>query len=647
MRRLYLHLGPLLSLWILSFAIQAQESFVCQGDFYLAITDGAVHTTVYTVGIDSDFGTVDFQPLNLTTTGKDLNAMGFRSVDNFIYGVDSGSLDVYRVGKDGIAQTVSELYSDPYLQYVAGDITPDGRYLVVIGTSSFHDEVVGFIDLDSPTYEYTEIWLEGPDVRSADVAFDPIDGTLYGFDGINHRLVTYDIQTGEIKADYPPTDQSLLMGGLFFDAFGKLFGYGLAPGENVQQAFYSIDKETGVVELETVGPPASRNDGCSCPYTLGLQVSVETIEALPCTTIPIKFEIANTTGITQNNLRLEQVFPESFVIKNIESPLEGVLTGGGNNSNFFTLESLSIPIGLHELIVDVELTGEASGTYAFQAELSGLPGTLGYVLLSDNPRTLVKMDSTVIKVGELVLDYSRISTQICSPEGLELDPGVPGASYVWGDGSTEPTYKVTSAGNYAVTISTTCQTIETNIQVDGVGFEVELGPDQQVELGDAVYLQAAVSPSPGGSSYTWTSSTGNISCTSCTELTESPNADTWYYLTVTDPDGCSARDSLLVEVINDRNVFIPTAFSPNGDGINDQFFIHSRRPAEIVSLQIFDRWGNLLFQNENTSTNDPIYGWDGRSRGRPMNDGVFFYLARLRFLDEQEVEYKGELVLLH
>ncbi len=113
---------------------------------------------------------------------------------------------------------------------------------------------------------------------------------------------------------------------------------------------------------------------------LDFRFRFETIETLPCTTIPIKFEIANTTGITQNNLRLEQVFPESFIIKNIESPLEGVLTGGGTNSNFFTLESLSIPIGLHELIVDVELTGEASGTYAFQAELSGLPGTLGYVL---------------------------------------------------------------------------------------------------------------------------------------------------------------------------------------------------------------------------------------------------------------------------
>lgn len=647
MRRLHVHIGPLLSCWILSLAIQAQESFVCQGDFYLAITDGAVFTTVYTVGIDSDFGTVDFQPLNLTTTGKDLNAMGFRSVDNFIYGVDSGSLDVYRVGKDGIAQTVSELYSDPYLQYVAGDVTPDGRYLVVIGTSSFHDEVVGFIDLDSPTYEYTEIWLEGPNVRSADVAFDPIDGTLYGFDGINHRLVTYDIQTGLIKADYPPTDQSLLMGGLFFDAFGKLFGYGLIPGENVQQAFYSIDKETGVVTLETMGPPASRNDGCSCPYTLELELSVETIEVLPCTTIPITFKIANTTGITQHNLRLEQVFPESFVIRNIDSPLEGVLTGGGPNANFFTLESLSIPIGLHELTVSVELTGEASGTYAFQAELSGLPGTLGYVLLSDNPKTLVKKDSTILEVGELVLDYSRINTQICSPDGLVLDPGVPGANYLWADGSSEPTYTVTSAGNYAVTISTTCQTIETNIQVDGVGFEVDLGPNQQVELGDEVYLQAAISPSSEGNSYTWTSSTGDISCTSCTELTEAPHTDTWYYLTVTDADGCSVKDSLLVEVINEQNVFIPTAFSPNGDGINDQFFIHSKRPVEIVSLQIFDRWGNLLFKNENASTNDPIYGWDGRSRGRLLNDGVFFYLARLRFLDEQEMEYKGELVLLH
>lgn len=647
MRRLYVHLGPLFFLWISHLSIQAQESFICQGDFYLAITDGAAFTTVYTVGIESDSGTVAFQPLNLTTTGKDLNAMGFRSVDNFIYGVDSGSLDVYRVGKDGIAQTVSELYSDPYLQYVAGDITPDGRYLVVIGTSSFHDEVVGFIDLDSPTYEYTEIWLEGPDVRSADVAFDPIDGTLYGFDGINHRLVTYDIQTGLIKADYPPTDQSLLMGGLFFDAFGKLFGYGLVPGENVQQAFYSIDKETGAVKLETVGPPASRNDGCSCPYTLGLQLSVEKIEALPCTTIPIKFEIANSTGITQNNLRLEQVFPESFIIKNIDSPIEGVLTGGGPNANFFTLESLSIPIGLHELIVEVELTGEASGTYAFQAELSGLPGTLGYVLLSDNPKTLVKMDSTIVKVGELVLDYSRINTQICSPEGLALDPGVPGATYLWDDGSTEPTYNVTSAGTYAVTISTDCQTIETSIQVDGVGFEVDLGPNRQIEIGDAVNIEATVSSSPDGSSFSWSSSLGGVSCTSCTELSESPRTDTWYYLTVTDPDGCAVKDSVLVEVINEQNVFFPTAFSPNGDGINDQFFIHSKQAAEVVSLQIFDRWGNLIFRSKNTATNDPVYGWDGRSRGRELDDGVFFYLARLRFLDEQEVDYQGELVLLH
>ncbi|MBX2876754.1 MAG: gliding motility-associated C-terminal domain-containing protein [Saprospiraceae bacterium] len=647
MRRLCLPLGPLLYLWVLAHPVQAQESFICQGDFYLALTDGAVFTTVYEIGIDSDSGTVDFQPLNTATTGKDLNAMGFRSVDNFIYGVDAGSLDVYRVGKDGIAQTVSELASDPYLQYVAGDITPDGRFLIVIGTSSFQDEVIGFIDLDSPTYEYTEIWLEGPEVRSADIAFDPIDGTLYGFDGIHHRLVTYDIHTGVVEADFPPTDQALLMGGLFFDAFGKLFGYGLVPGENVQQAFYSIDKETGSVTLETMGPPASRNDGCSCPYTLGLELSVETIEAIPCTTIPIKFEIANTTGITQNNLKLEQVFPESFIIKNIDSPLEGVLTGGGPSSNFFTLEGLSIPIGLHELTVSVELTAEASGAYSFQAELSGLPGTLGYVLLSDNPKTLVKMDSTVIKVGELVLDYSRISTQICSPEGLALDPGVPGADYLWSDGSTEPTFQVTSAGNYAVTISTACETIETNIQVDGVGFEVDLGPDQQIELGDPVNIQATVSPSPDGSSFTWSSSVGGVSCTSCTEITEVPSTDTWYYLTVTDPEGCATKDSVWVQVLNDREVFIPTAFSPNGDGVNDQFFIYSKRPAEVVSLQIFDRWGNLLFQRKNTDTNDPFQGWDGRSQGRPLNDGVFFYLARLRFLDEQVLDYKGELVLLH
>lgn len=641
-------LGLALSLWLLAQPGQAQESFICQGDFYLALTDGAVFTTVYSVGIDTDAGRVAFQPLNTTTTGKDLNAMGFRSVDNFIYGVDAGSLDVYRVGIDGIAQTVSELASDPYLQYVAGDITPDGRFLVVIGTSSFQDEVIGFIDLDSPTYEYSEIWLEGPDVRSADVAFDPTDGTLYGFDGIHHQLVTYDINTGLIEANYPPTDQALLMGGLFFDAFGNLYGYGLYPGENAQQTFYSIDKETGEVTVETTGPPASRNDGCSCPYTIGLIESVQSTTAIPCTTVPIKLQMANTTGISQNGLLLSQEFPPSFIIRSIDNPLGGSISSGGPNSSFFTIKDLDIPIGEHEIIIHVELSGEASGTYAFQAQLSGLPKTLGEEMVSDNPATLVRRDSTILEVGELQVDFSRINTQICSPEGLVLDPKVPGATYVWGDGSTAPTYQVTRAGNYAVTISTTCQTIATNIQVDGVGFEVDLGVDRQIEIGEEVHLQANIgSMVEPGLSYLWSAAGVDMDCTTCPEVRAEPRTDTRFYVTVTNAEGCSTRDSILVKVLKDRKVFIPTAFSPNGDGVNDRFFIHSKRPVEVMSLQIFDRWGDLLFQAKDTSTNDPAQGWDGRARGQGLNDGVFYYIASIRFLDNEVVNYQGQVVLLH
>lgn len=647
MRRRMAQLGFLLSLGLLTYPIQAQESFVCQGDFYLALTDGPAFTTVYEVGIDPDSGTIAFQPLNTTTTGTDLNAMGFRSVDNFIYGVNAGNLDLYRVGTDGVAQTLSVLDSDPYLLYVAGDVTPDGSFLVIIGTSSFQDEVIGFIDLDSPTYDYTEIWLEGPDVRSADIAFDPVDGTLYGFDGIHHRLVTYDIQTGQVKAEFPSTDQALLMGGLFFDPFGKLYGYGLVPGENVQQAFYSIDKETGVVQLETMGPPASRNDGCSCPYTIGFQQSVDVAEAVPCTTVPITIEVANTTAGTQSNLRLEQVFPESFIIRSIDTPLEGTVTSGGPGTHFFTIENLEIPVGQHEIIINVELTEEASGTYAFQAELSGLPGTLGYVLLSDNPKTLVKMDSTILQVGDLVIDYSRINTQICAAEGLLLDPKVPGASYLWEDGSTEPTFTVSQAGDYAVTISTACETIETHIKVDGIGFEVDVGPDLQIDIGEEVQLQATLSPIREGISYVWSSTGETVACVTCLETTAKPSGDTWFYLLATDPDGCSVKDSVFVQVVSDRQVFIPSAFSPNGDGLNDHFFIHSKGTAEIISFQIFDRWGNLLFKSTNGQTNVPLQGWDGRSRGRQLNDGVFFYLAALRFLNDEVVDYKGEVVLLH
>ena len=639
-------IGLILLLGLAALPLGGQEAFTCRGNYYLAITDGAVMTTVYEVVIGAAAGQVAFDPLSEGTSGADLNGLGYRYSDNFIYGVNAETLELYRVGKDGTAVRLAALTPNRYLRFVAGDVSPDGRYLVLVGNNSFHDVAMIFIDLNSPNYEYRELRLSGPEVRSADVAFDPASGRLYGFDGILHRLVTYDVNTGEVKADFPPTPEATLMGGLFFDTFGHLYGYGAAPGANAQQTFYSIDKATGAVVRETNGPPASRNDGCSCPYTVALRETVEAEQVIPCTELPVRLEIANTSKEVQRGLRLEQRFPETFRIVDIETSLDGALAAGGPGASHFTLEDLTVPLGRHELLVTVELSADATGDYAFQAVLSGLPAQLGEVTLSDNPETLEPQDPTTLTVGELRVDFSKVDTRICSGGQLVLDPGVPGASYRWSDGSTEPTFTVTEAGAYAVTVSTGCETVEESITISGIGFRLDLGPDRQTEPGDALVLRPDIAPSAGGLAFAWSSSGDPPSCADCSEVSVAPLTDTWYSLTATDAAGCSTSDSVLVRVIQDRRVFIPNAFSPNGDGVNDLFYLQSRRAETFLDLSVFDRWGNLLFHRPDGYTNDPSQGWDGRFRGKMLGAGVYYYRVAVRFPDGGVEGFEGEVEMV-
>jgi len=99
--------------------------------------------------------------------------------------------------------------------------------------------------------------------------------------------------------------------------------------------------------------------------------------------------------------------------------------------------------------------------------------------------------------------------------------------------------------------------------------------------------------------------------------------------------GC---DSLVVLQLDFYDVFIPTAFSPNEDGINDRFSVFGGDDlAEVVSLDVFDRWGNHLATGKE---------WDGRENGMPANPGVFAYVARLRMNDGVERTFRGAVVLM-
>jgi gliding motility-associated-like protein len=127
-----------------------------------------------------------------------------------------------------------------------------------------------------------------------------------------------------------------------------------------------------------------------------------------------------------------------------------------------------------------------------------------------------------------------------------------------------------------------------------------------------------------------------------------PSDNTTYFLTVIDPGGCTASASQLVLVETSRGVYIPNAFSPNADGINDVFMIFSDGYSvkNIRSFLIFSRWGETVHEYYNFLPDNPAFGWDGKHRNKTLNSAVFTWFADIEFLDGSSQLYKGDVTLV-
>lgn len=96
------------------------------------------------------------------------------------------------------------------------------------------------------------------------------------------------------------------------------------------------------------------------------------------------------------------------------------------------------------------------------------------------------------------------------------------------------------------------------------------------------------------------------------------------------------------------DVFFPTVFSPNGDGINDYFYPQAGDGVvdQVIEMKIFDRWGNWVWQHNSFPVNDPSQGWAGTFRGDPCEQDVHVYVATVRFRDGNIRQYKGDIMLV-
>lgn len=106
-------------------------------------------------------------------------------------------------------------------------------------------------------------------------------------------------------------------------------------------------------------------------------------------------------------------------------------------------------------------------------------------------------------------------------------------------------------------------------------------------------------------------------------------------------------DSMIYLILDRYDVYLPNAFSPNGDGVNDYFTISGGPDlVEIEELRIFNRWGAQLFSRNQLTPGSRTGSWDGRSRGQALPPGVYIYQAKLRMDDGQVRVVKGSVALM-
>lgn len=162
---------------------------------------------------------------------------------------------------------------------------------------------------------------------------------------------------------------------------------------------------------------------------------------------------------------------------------------------------------------------------------------------------------------------------------------------------------------------------------------VELGPRLMIELGDS--LQPALIASHIIETYRWEMEDSVWCEGSCRDWAFVPRRSDWLHLDVSFVSGCTAYDSVFVMVIPEREVYAPTAFTPNGDGVNDYFNLFGPVPKieRIAQMAVFNRWGMKVFEKENVQPNLLSDGWDGRMDGQELPEGVYVVVARVQYLD--------------
>jgi len=437
---------------------------------------------------------------------------------------------------------------------------------------------------------------------------------------------------------------------------------------NISDPVYSAHNLTGspVVTQYVLTESVS---GCSATDTVNVSLSPvapTTISAGSATS----FCSGGSVTITADSAYTSYLWSDNSIGSSITVSQAGIFSMSAVDANGCEYLSNSIPVtvnpnpvislvflngetcfGINDGSIDINATN-GTPTYVYSwsngnstEDVSNLAAGIYSVTVSDVNSCTATASYAIAAALPFSISVNSVNNVSCfgANDGSIDISAIGGSSpyqFNWSSGNISSSISNISAGNYSVTISdaNNCTIDSSFVIAEPVQIIFPSMIFDSVRFSTQVVLNTTIQPAETYT-YQW-NPTQSLSCSDCANPTFAGNNSMEYSVTATDANNCSATAVIKVNVIADKKVFVPNAFTPNGDGQNDKWLV-SATGIVFIDLKIFNRWGEKVFETNNVNE-----GWDGNYKGKNAYAGVYSYVLTAVFLDGESRKYIGGVTLI-
>ncbi len=251
------------------------------------------------------------------------------------------------------------------------------------------------------------------------------------------------------------------------------------------------------------------------------------------------------------------------------------------------------------------------------------------VAVNESPEVLI--------TGNTTIDCDNGTANISISGGNAL-------TYQWSNGATTMSVSLDAVGEYAVTVTDNAGCTNTEmIAINELAINSTFADTIEFRLGQVIPLVPPIGFTPAN--ITWTNAS-ILSCSDCIEPNARPTQTTLVNYEAMGNGPCEANGFFLLIQKSSALVYIPNAIAP-GTSENGIFTIYGNELVEKINfLRIYDRWGELMFENRDMNPGDLTQGWNGTYKGKDLTPGVYVHVAELLFKDGKTEIFSGDITIL-